>query len=263
MREEGVQQQSHIGRTAHSTPATEIIDLTEDEPLPASPKTPLPMNRNNNPSLADHLFRESHSPPPPPELPEVTAEREAVFLRGLNTQWWAGGNSFAAATRSINAALRPGIPQFSKVEGKQRLHSLFAQGKLAIRHELVYHLDCDPGADAPPPKPRTPAKYVSPAQKVLKECQIAELSPHRSLFGGIGEGRFRALELRLESAVRVEKTLFQGGEEGLGRCEEVLNEWMVEGTEFMGEEVRAAFVYLAKQGKVRLEGDVVRLLSLE
>lgn len=65
------------------------------------------------------------------------------------------------------------------------------------------------------------------------------------------------------SAVKVEKTLFQSGGETLDRCAEVLNEWMIKEKEFVEKEIRAAFSYLANQGKVEFEGSIVKLLSLE
>lgn len=124
------------------------------------------------------------------------------------------------------------------------------------------HPDCDPGPDAPAPRP-VHGVNLSPAQKVMQECCRAGLSPCRSPFGKIGEARFRVFEARLYSAVKVEKTLFQQGEETLKCCVKILNEWMNEGSEFDEREVRAAFHYMVWRGEVRVEGNHVELLSLE
>ncbi|KAF1348430.1 hypothetical protein EJ07DRAFT_160065 [Lizonia empirigonia] len=201
--------QARIGRTARSTPATDFVDLTEDDPIQETLNTP----QNDTPSLADRLFPKLPSPPPPAERPEYTQKH---------------GLSLRAATLTVNAALRPSIPKFSEAKGKRQIRSFVAQGKLAIRHDLVYHPDCDPGPDAPAPRP-VHGVSLSLAQKVMQECRRAEMSPCRSTFGKIGEARFRVFEARLYSAVKVEKTLFQQGEETLEGCVKMLNEWMIEG----------------------------------
>ncbi|KAJ4365353.1 hypothetical protein N0V95_000500 [Ascochyta clinopodiicola] len=261
------QQQSRVSRAARLTPATEVIeviDRTEDEPVAQQTLT-RPTAQSENLSLADRLFPKSPTPPPPPERPETTATREAAFLRGFKTQWWDGGLSLFAATRTVNAALAPRIPQFSEQEGKHRLLALFAKKAVAIRHGLVYHPDCDPGPDAPPqtPKPPRQDRYVSSAQKIMQDSREGEASSSRSVHGKISAPRFRVFEMKLHSAVEMEKTLFQDGLELVGRCVEVLNEWMGGDNVFTEKEVRAAFVSLAKRGKVRFEGDVVALVGLE
>lgn len=258
-RERTAKMPNTISNSVSLSLATDFIDLTQDERICASPGIA------SSPPKATGLFPAGHLSPgsPPPERPETTAKREAVFLEGFNTQWWAGGFSFRAAILSVNATLRLSTPRFSEVEGRRRLESLFAQGKLAIRHDLVYHLDCDPGIDAQRPKPPTPNKYASPVEQVLRKCKIVRMPPNHSPFGDISGTRFHEFEGKLYSAVKVEKTLFQGGGETLERCAEVLNEWMIKEKEFVEKEIKAAFSYLVNQGKVELDGGVVRLLSLE
>ncbi|KAF9694021.1 hypothetical protein EKO04_008086 [Ascochyta lentis] len=259
------EQEPNVPRAMPPTPATEVIDLTGDEPVLTDTTAPASTSNDQGSSLADRLFPKSPTPPPPSERPETTAAREAAFLGGFRIQWWAGGLSFRAATSHVNAALHPRIPPFSDKEGKSRLLALCTKDKLAIRHGLVYHPDCDPGPDTPQQTPTIPRQgaYVSPAEKVLQECRKAEALLYRSPHGKISEGRFRIFDLKLHSAVKMEKTLFQDELELVDRCVTVLNEWMHENAVFSENEVRAAFASLAKQGKVRFEGDVVALLSLD
>lgn len=249
---------ARIRRTARSIPTTDVIKLIEDDHIQEKSNTP----HNYTPSLADHLFPKSPSPPPPAERPEYTQKREAQFAKGLSVHLWLGGLSIRATILTINAALQPSIPKFSVDEGNRRIRTFVGQGKLALRHDLVYHPDCDPGPDAPARRPVHDVN-LSPAQKVMQECRRDDLSPCRSPFGKIGETRFRVFEARLYSAVRVEKTLFQQGEETLECCVKILNEWMIEGSEFDEREVRAAFHYMVGRGEVRVEGNHVELLSLE
>ncbi|KAF2621111.1 hypothetical protein BU25DRAFT_495981 [Macroventuria anomochaeta] len=251
-----------IRRAARSTPATEITNLTEDEPTELPPTIPHTITKSAV-SLADQLFLEPPSPLPPSECPKGAVKREADFLKGFNTHWWAGGLSHRAAIQSVNAALRSSIPRFSEEEGRFCLRSLFAQNKLAIRHDLVYHQDCDPGANAPPPTPLKERQYISPSQQLARDLRRVEMQPYRSSFGKISEARYRVLEMRLESAVRMERTVFQDGDETMKGCARAVNEWMSEGMKFSEKEVRAALEYLVRQGKVEIEGDVVRLVSWE
>lgn len=87
--------------------------------------------------------------------------------------------------------------------------------------------------------------------------------PYRSPFGKIKEKRIRIFEDRLWSAVHVEETLFLDKVETVGRCVEVLKEWMGEDGAFTAREVRAGFEVLERQGRVVWEGQRVRLLGLE
>ncbi|KAJ4993153.1 hypothetical protein SVAN01_01505 [Stagonosporopsis vannaccii] len=118
--------QLRTGRAADSSPATisvdtsNVIDLTEDD----------------------------DTDPPKPEVSKVNFERETAFLSTFNSRWWVSGYTIRTAIIEINASLGPSIMRFSQEEGTTHLRSLNAQGKLAIRHELVYHLDQDPGPDA-------------------------------------------------------------------------------------------------------------------
>ncbi|KZM25267.1 hypothetical protein ST47_g3587 [Ascochyta rabiei] len=264
VRTQYAQQQSHIDRIARLTPATKVIDLTEDEPSVAYPDVPPSAAPDQDLPLAERLFPKSPTRPLSERL-ETTATREAAFLRGFHTQWWAGGLSLRAATRNVNAALTFRIHRFSEEEGKHRLLALSAKHALAIRHGLVYHLDCDPGPDAPALTPTPPRQsvHVSSAQRLLQECRKAEVSSGRPPHGKISEQRFRVFEMKLHSAVKIQKTLFQDGVELVERCTKVLNEWMNKNFLFSEKEIRAAFASLAKQGKVKFEGDVVALLALD
>ena len=252
---------SRIGRAARAISASNVIDLTEDQPTAVQPATP----QHNDLSLADRLFPKSPSPPVSSERAEVARERETAFMHGFDTQWWMGGKTYRATIVHVNAALQNNVARFTEAEGMRRLRSLFAKGKLAIRHDLVYHLDEDPGVEAPRPAPLQGREYVSSSQRLLRDLRQAEFSPQKSPFGRIREDRYRVFEAKLHSAVMVEETLFKNKEkvETLFRCMGAVNEWMNEDSKFSLKEVSAALTYLSKMGKVKLmQGEEVKLAGV-
>lgn len=152
--------------------------------------------------------------------------------------------------------------RFSQEEGERRLRCLAAQGKLAIRHELVYHLEQDPGPNTPRPsevKKNKPAP-MTPAPKIKEEF---EDSP----YGNISTARFQVFTHWLQGNVQVGH-IFNNDrrEDTLSNCLTHLNEYLGgpgEEKKLSLKEISAAFVHLKKIGDVVFEGEMIRFLYEE
>lgn len=172
----------------------------------------------------------------------------------------------SSAIGEVNAGLSARTLAFTEKEGKRRLHSLSGQGRIAIRDELVYHANQDPGTHAFSPSPSTAssASRLSASRQLLMRFRTASTSPMKSPFGDISESRYRRFESNLYGLVYVSHVLFKNGkEEMLETCMAVLNESISEGERLNAKEVGAAFMYLANLGKVAIKDDKVKLIRLD
>lgn len=70
-------------------------------------------------------------------------------MQGFKSKYWIGGFSIRDAILEVNAGKRLSVMRFNQEEGERYLRSLADQGKLAIRHGLVYNLEQDPRPNAP------------------------------------------------------------------------------------------------------------------
>ncbi|KAJ8109493.1 hypothetical protein OPT61_g7414 [Boeremia exigua] len=250
-----------IGRVARETPASDIIDLTNEE-LASTPVLLLPPQETS--SLAHQLFPKSPSPPLSTEKTEYTLDREKIFMKAFSTHWWAGGFSVSGAIKTVNTGLPAQTLPFGEEEGKRRLQSLSSQGKLALQNNTVYHLYQSPHVIATPKVVKN--VHISPSQQLARDLRHADSYTYRSPLGKISEKRYQKFDMLFYPAVMITKTLFKDGrEETVDKCMEVVNEWMNEGHEFSAKEAEAALAHLAKLGNVIFDSDkkVVKLVSLE
>lgn len=226
-----------------------------------------------------------------PTVSQAHNEREETFLSTFNSRWWAGGFTIRTSVNEVNGSLRSGNMSFSQEEGQKHLRSLAVQGKLAIRHERVYHLDQDPGPDAPEPRR---VMILTPTQQFTMklEGQQRKRLPE-SPFKNITEARFREFDhafyfavamsgeklFKIKSVNENAKKTKPGGSkrnrnskrvnkedrelETLGSVMKAVNEHKSEEDEFSIKEVSAALAYMQKMGRVRLWGDNVELVKLE
>lgn len=249
-------QASDVSRASHATPVSSTIDLTDDEAYAPAPSQG---DSRSSPALPEPATALSAST----ERPEHTKLREEEFMRGFKTKYWLGGFSFRDTLLEVNAANPLSIMRFSQEEGERRLHSLAGQGKLAIRHELVYHLEEDPGLAAPHPSEVKKSQKPLPTTPVQKVKEEREDSP----YGRISAARFQTFTHWLNGNVQV-GYLFNNKkkEDTLGNCFRHLNEYLGgpgEEKKLSLQEISAAFVHLQKIGDVVLEGEMIRFLNEE
>jgi hypothetical protein len=196
------------------------------------------------------------------ESPEYTKQREEEFMKGFNRKYWLLGFLFRDTLSKFNAGIDLSITRFSQEEGERRLRSLVAQGKLAIRHELVCHLEQDFGPNTPRPsevKKNKPAP-TNPAPKIKEELE-------KSPYGKMSTARFQVFMHWLQGNVQAGHILDNDRrEDTLSNCLTHLNEYLGgpgEEKKFSLKEISAAFVHLEKIGDVVLEGEMIRFLYEE
>ncbi|KAF1363395.1 hypothetical protein EJ07DRAFT_152211 [Lizonia empirigonia] len=165
-------QTSTIDRAARATPASSIIGLTDDEPYASAPPQE---KRRSGPTVtasvtASALLQPAAASSAPCERPEHTKTRKAEFMQGFKAKYGIGGFSIRDAILEVNAGKRLSVTRFNQEEGERYLRSLADQGKLAIRHELVYNLEQDPGPNAPPPHPVKKRKSTTATQGIKKKA---------------------------------------------------------------------------------------------
>lgn len=233
------------------------------------------------------------------ELPTTTAERETAFLSAFKARWWPAGFSMRAAIAEVNAVLRPNTRRFSQIEGERRLRALAGQGRLVVRNDLVYHPGEAPHVEVNKNAPvvvktaesikskgkgKEKMEVVEPEMRAESAAKAKEsitlpptdittpiktprqLMPNTpssasSPYGKISSPRYRAFSNQLYAAVKSD-ALFANSrkEETLFKCVAEVNEWM--GRERLSvKEVGAAFVHMAKKGRVELKGNMVKLVG--
>lgn len=255
-------QHPHIDRIARSTRTTSVIDLTDDTSWAARPSrekgSASQATAKAVPLFAAGVVPRTSLASHTTEHLKAAQKREAVFLSAFQQRWWPRGWTLRAAVGEVNATVHPSTKKFSPEEGELQLRNLAAQGKLAIRHDHVYHPDQDPGPEAPPPPPSKTDGLIR-AQRFEQRLQDLNNSPVVSPYGKISANRFHLFKRQLQDQVFTDQ-LFANKkkEETLVRCLEELNRDLDTRQKLSLKEVSAAFKYLPKQGDVVLEDETIR-----